>query len=287
MSFGFFRTFSDNIYTHKDTQDSLGIAMKKQLTVIGIIGILLAVGLSGCFEEKTSEYMPTNLKDVIITLERRGCDGQCPVYKLTIYGNGTVIYDGYYFVNVTGKHITNISEGKIRELISEFEKIDYFSLNDSYSSDIIGLGSAITSISINGKIKTINHQFGVFGLPKELTELEYKIDEIVNSSQWIDKKEEVAEDNNETFTVYTESQEEPYNITVYNVSVPLDESEAMTVFEAIMGYKPHGMWFNINETYNGWIIQSGECLPIGGEGVVIMHINQENRTANVTGFSCI
>jgi hypothetical protein len=49
-----------------------------------------------------------------------------------------------------------------------------------------------TSIRINGRSKTIKHNHGCRGpkVPKELTELEDKIDEIVNTAQWLpDKKE--------------------------------------------------------------------------------------------------
>ena len=45
--------------------------------------------------------------------------------------------------------------------------------------------SAFTSLTVDGKTKTVRHYHGDFSAPKELTELEDKIDEIVNSNQWI------------------------------------------------------------------------------------------------------
>ena len=38
---------------------------------------------------------------------------------------------------------------------------------------------------MNMETKTIKHYHGDFSAPEELTELEDKIDEIVNSEQWI------------------------------------------------------------------------------------------------------
>jgi hypothetical protein len=68
----------------------------------------------------------------------------------------------------------------------EFEKADYFSLNDSYTkfgkSD---MPSANTAISLGGQTKAIKHYLGDISAPKKLTELEDKIDEIANSAQWI------------------------------------------------------------------------------------------------------
>ena len=42
------------------------------------------------------------MKEVVITLERTACFGVCPVYKLTIYGDGRVLYDGIRFVRTEG-----------------------------------------------------------------------------------------------------------------------------------------------------------------------------------------
>jgi D-alanyl-D-alanine carboxypeptidase len=124
--------------------------------------------------------------DLVITLERTPCHGFCPVYKLTIDGDGTVVYEGIDFVSTKNREETTISREKIEQLIEEFESIDYFSLNDKYTElTITDAPSAITSITLGGKTKTIEHYHGDFSAPEELTELEDKIDEIVNSEQWI------------------------------------------------------------------------------------------------------
>lgn len=88
----------------------------------------------------------------------------------------------------------------------------------------------------------------------------------------------------ETFTVYT-SFKEPYNITVYNVSIPLTESEVIIIFETITGES----WSELEEKYGegttrvlfksitkiekGWNIYYGN--PIWG---VAYTINEQNRT---------
>jgi hypothetical protein len=108
------------------------------------------------------------------------------VYKLTVYGNGTVIYNGEEFVTTKGQVEATISQEKIEQIVSEFETIDYFSLNDKYlEHTITDAPSVITSITINGKTKTVEHYHGDFNAPKKLSELEDKIDEIINSNQWV------------------------------------------------------------------------------------------------------
>jgi (2Fe-2S) ferredoxin len=120
----------------------------------------------------------------MITLERTACLGTCPIYKLSIYGDGRVIYEGIRFVKIEGTVTTTISEEKIKQLVTEFQSIDYFSLNDSYEEfNATDMPSAMTSLTVGGKTKTIRHYHGDFSAPKKLTELENKIDHIVFSDQ--------------------------------------------------------------------------------------------------------
>ncbi|MFC1910581.1 DUF6438 domain-containing protein [Chloroflexota bacterium] len=136
----------------------------------------------------TQQSTPTSaeLKDVIITLERTACKGTCPVYKLTIYGSGTVVYEGKDYVKTTGNKESGISVDKIEQILSEFKNIDYFSLHDSYVQRVItDAPSVITSIKVGGETKTIIHYHGDLNAPDALEALEDKIDEIVNSDQWI------------------------------------------------------------------------------------------------------
>ena len=147
---------------------------------------LVAMCTTGCTGNPTATPSTSDLKEVVITLERTACHGTCPVYALTIYGSGTAIYEGKDFVKTKGRAEITISEEKIRQLVSEFEKVDYFSLNDSYVERVItDAPSATTSITIGGKTKTIKHYHGDLNAPKQLTELESRIDEIIDSAQWI------------------------------------------------------------------------------------------------------
>jgi hypothetical protein len=150
------------------------------ITVLGLF--LLTTLLVGCTPAKNDATQ----EELVIKLERGACFGDCPVYSLTIFGNGTVVYDGKDFVQTKGARETAISTGAVNELVSEFEKADYFSLNDSYTQfGVSDMPYVTTSIHIGGKTKTISHYLGDRSAPAQLTELENRIDEIVNSDQWI------------------------------------------------------------------------------------------------------
>jgi len=170
--------------------------MKMLLHVIFGFSLALLAPSSGCRGVSYSgqAVLPQDIPhDLMITLERTECLGFCPVYKLMITADGAVVFEGRQFVKQEGMTIKSvITQERLKQLMAEFDRVKFFSLEDSYTYDRnvcwTDHPSAFTSIRINGKSKTIKHDHGCQG-PKELTELENKIDEIVNTAQWLpDKK---------------------------------------------------------------------------------------------------
>lgn len=128
-----------------------------------------------------SSHMPdhTNLDNVAIKLERTACFGACPIYSVSIYGNGTVTYEGIRFVNTNGTKTYEIPTEKIKELVSLVYEIGYFSLDDRYEVEVTDMPSAITTITIGSQTKSV-YNYGNAG-PEKLQNLEEKIDEISQS----------------------------------------------------------------------------------------------------------
>jgi len=132
--------------------------------------------------------------DDSITLERTACFGPCPIYKLTIASDGTVTFNGQRFTKTEGPATGRISANDFRRLVAEFEKLDYFSLPDDFSPGtkvcpnmVTDMPSAITSIRLKGKSKTVSHYYGCgdSGVLPKLTALENKIDEVAGTQKWI------------------------------------------------------------------------------------------------------
>ena len=145
--------------------------------------------------------------DTFISLERTGCYGTCPSYTLAISADGTTIFTGSYVATVNGTDEwkksgvikSHVTEEQIRQLVSEFDRANYFSLQDRYRDARDGcptratdMSSAYTSFQINGRKKSIEHYLGcvydggdLSTYPKELFALENSIDRIVNTKQWL------------------------------------------------------------------------------------------------------
>ncbi len=146
--------------------------------------------VASCYARQT-QNVP---QDTLITLERTECYGTCPSYKVTISADGTVTFEGCRFVKQVGHAKSNISQQQLQGLVSAFEKINYFSLRDRYEDYHDGCKqwwtdspTAITSIRINGKTKSVRHYYGCGGVDEldYLKDLEQAIDTAVNSAQWV------------------------------------------------------------------------------------------------------
>lgn len=165
---------------------------------------LASLFLSLPFSYSFGQQVP---KDTLILFTRSpgywGLQGEsCPFYKLTIFADGKVELEPRDYRErevLYGKIIESwITQGRLKQLLSEFEKIDFYSLNSTfenkensredcphYGSDA---ASATISVTANGKTKAVSHYHGCEGSRKltKLTNLENKIDEAVNIKQWFD-----------------------------------------------------------------------------------------------------
>lgn len=134
-----------------------------------------------------SEITTDPRDNAIISMQKYGtANGLLPEYSLTIHGNGSVVYKGIKNVDTIGMKSYQISPDKSRELVNGFINIYYNALKEKYgnSSNSSNIPIVITSINLNGRIKTVIDYHNSYA-PPSLRELEDKIDQLANSKQWI------------------------------------------------------------------------------------------------------
>ena len=129
---------------------------------------------------------------VTITLKTEGgpCDCIAPAYSVSVDESGTVVYTGLTGVSVRGERSHSISTAVVRELVSDFLRSDFFSMQNSYTSkklpdgnmEIIDHGNATTiSIDLDGKKKSV---YIFYGAPDELMKLQQKLYEVTRIAQY-------------------------------------------------------------------------------------------------------
>ena len=142
---------------------------------------LLAVCLLGAAATQAQDTEA----NVAITLERTACFGACPVYTITILEDGTVLYNGERFVEVTGEQTSEIDPATVDMLVEAFADAGYFEWEEAYDQQTItDLPTIITSVTRDGETHRITRYAGDSNAPLALPFLETWIDEAVNTQMW-------------------------------------------------------------------------------------------------------
>ena len=114
-----------------------------------------------------------------VTLERTGCFGTCPIYKVTVRRDGTISYNGKQYVELKGAYEGTVyGFDRLAQLIIAS---GYFKLKDNYASNATDLPSAVTTVVAKGQRKTITN-YGDFG-PVELWGVEMAIDGMLKGAR--------------------------------------------------------------------------------------------------------
>ena len=134
-----------------------------------------------------------------ITLERTGCHGTCPIYRVAVLEDGTVIYDGENFVSVTGKQTSEIAPETVAAMLELFKDAGYFDWNEAYDTQTVtDLPTVITSVTSAGVTHRIERYAGDNSSAACLPFLEQWIDEMTNSALWTGVQPDVSAISNGT-----------------------------------------------------------------------------------------
>ena len=121
----------------------------------------------------------------IATLERTGCYGECPVYRLTVSSDGSVVYVGTRWVKVLGRQQYKLTDTQLSELQSAFEHATFMQMRDYDRVENTDDDWAHVSYRRGNIVKRVRHCHGDNSAPAALSALEDEFDRIVDSGRFI------------------------------------------------------------------------------------------------------
>jgi len=121
----------------------------------------------------------------VATLERTGCYGECPVYRLTVNSDGTVVYVGTRWVKVLGRQEYKISDAQLVELQASFDRAGFSQLRDYDKVESTDDDWALLSYRRGAGFKRVRHYHGDNSAPPALSTLEDEFDRIVDSGRLV------------------------------------------------------------------------------------------------------
>jgi ankyrin repeat protein len=177
--------------------------MKAQLAALVKLSMILFSFLLVASCNSQSSFPDVRNDKLLISLQRTACYGSCPDYKVTIDGQGNVVFttrpplDGgdsevhrefsnFSGVRVSGTYPTVISKADVASLLQKFKAADFFSLKDEYSAAVTDNPTYILSIDTGNGSKTVVDYVGEkAGMPRVVTTLQDAVDKMAGTDRWI------------------------------------------------------------------------------------------------------
>jgi len=153
----------------------------------------------------SAPFPDVNKDELVISLQRTACFGSCPDYKVTITGDGRVVFQTTPYldrddvanvhrafstesgVRVPGTHQTTIEPEGIDELLAKFEQTRFFSLRDEYRAQVTDNPTYVVTIDTGNGLKSVVDYVGKeAGMPESVTALQDAIDAAAGTERWIE-----------------------------------------------------------------------------------------------------
>jgi hypothetical protein len=161
------------------------IICEKSIKIIGLI-VLLLLFIANISHAQASKK-PAKPDNFIISMEKGGCFGTCPVYTIKLYPDGKVVFDGKIYVHSIGIFKTKLNKKRAKAIKKEFDDNHFFDFKDEYTANLPDFPTTIVIYNTGGKTKKV---IDYLDAPTELKNLEQLLIDIANSKNWItDPKE--------------------------------------------------------------------------------------------------
>lgn len=122
---------------------------------------------------------------LLYELETTSCYGTCPVYKLQIYTDGHVKLEGKNYIDLIGEFESTMSPEQIKHLNEALEKVSFFDLKNSYTSNFTDLQTKYITYYKDEKSKQI---MAYDNIPKDLKILIKQLESLVKELEWKETK---------------------------------------------------------------------------------------------------
>jgi uncharacterized protein DUF6438 len=149
------------------------------VVAVAIVPLAPAIGLFLLSAAQTS----SRGDDFSIALERIGCLGSCPDYKVTILGNGSVEYEGRAYVRSKGIRRKTIPLSAVQTLVQRLRNEDFFHWEEK-KEVCVDFPEVDITVTLKGQRKRVLEGCSS---PGKVVALAGEIDRISGAKRWVGK----------------------------------------------------------------------------------------------------
>lgn len=160
-------------------------------SVLQLVALTLMATSVACKRNATVDAAALD-SSLVASLERGPCRGTCPVYRVELYGDGKVRFDGKQHVGTIGTRNGSTTPAAIQDFMRSVAASDFASADTSFVMGSAGCGSyatdlpvSVLSIKVGSRLKTIQHDPGCRNAPKFLRVLAAQLDTAAGIAGWI------------------------------------------------------------------------------------------------------
>ena len=215
---------------------------------INPILLLLGTFTFFCLYSCKSTKILGDSQGVMASIERGPCFGKCPVYKMEIYKNGKVMYEGKRFAKKLGKYSKMLTSKELTEIHGVIKSANFFSFDSIYPTELSDL-SAVTIYHSDGT----NHKsvFGKENRPPALMQIQYALEKIVNSDGWTLLEAAPADANSEEVV----PREKEVETTIYSEIIIQPKAGSLAKFLQDFADKSLYLADRITEDGRLWLVK--------------------------------
>jgi Domain of unknown function (DUF6438) len=152
--------------------------------------LLLFVCMLGACKshKKIAEKNSGNIIQIIplqvFALEMTPCYGTCPSYKVVVFENDSLVYEGMRHVAKEGKMSKKLPNGTVNQLVEKFRGANFFKFQNQYTSSMTDFPTTYITFTDKGVTKKI---MDYYKAPETLRQLETLISDLVKDEVEVKK----------------------------------------------------------------------------------------------------
>jgi hypothetical protein len=123
------------------------------------------------------------LSEAFISIEKTPCYGTCPVYSMSIDGDGVALLTAGAFMDEVGFFYSMVQADSVSSLFRHAKVCDWDSYDSTYMNQYLDLPSTIIRFSMNAK-DTITVQYNTVSTPEQLKLLGTKLAFLQEKMDW-------------------------------------------------------------------------------------------------------
>jgi hypothetical protein len=126
-------------------------------------------------------------KRITVALTRSDCFGQCPMYRLVLYDDGTLTYEGRTYVKVIGSATSVLDRERVVSVQRAIADSGVSSLQPDCCNcvNVTDVPTVTIEFVSDGARKTVEHYTGCDAAPSWLRDFEDRLDVLLGSAQFV------------------------------------------------------------------------------------------------------